>query len=69
MIEKVVKKYKLNDPQQEIDDQEFWDSQTIEYKISVLEMLRNEAYPQLRGENGIIEGFPRIHRIVKQKRS
>lgn len=69
MIEKSVKKYKLNDPQQEIDDQEFWDAQTIEYKISVLEMLRCETYPELRGENGIIKGFPRVYRIVKQKGS
>ena len=60
-MDKVVKKYNLKDNQQEIDDRRFWQQQSIEYKIEVLESLREDAiklglYPD-QDENQHFEEF------------
>lgn len=42
-MEKVIKKNKLNDNSQEIDDRLYWQNQSIEFKIEILESLREDA--------------------------
>lgn len=42
-MDKVVRKYHLLDNQQEIDDKHYWDKQSIEHKIEILESLRKDA--------------------------
>mgnify|MGYP001229588784 CR=1 FL=1 len=67
-MKKTVKKYSLKDPQQELDDKEFWTHQSYEYKILVVEGLRR-AWTKLNPKgrkNGNIKGFRRILRVVKQ---
>jgi hypothetical protein len=67
-MKKTVRKYSLKDPQQELDDKEFWRHQSYEYKILVVESLRR-AWSKLnpeRREHGNIKGFRRILRVVKQ---
>ena len=68
-MDKVVKKYNLKDNQQEIDDRRFWQQQSIEYKIEVLESLREDAiklglYPD-HDENQ--QRLRRVFRVIKQK--
>ena len=68
-MDKVVKKYNLKDDQQKIDDRRFWQQQSIEYKIEVLESLREDAiklglYPD-HHENK--ERFRRVFRVIKKK--
>lgn len=64
MIAKVVKKYKLGDPQQDIDDQEFWDQQTIKYKIEILQQLREQFYPILIEKSHDKQRFLRVHKTA-----
>ena len=66
-MEKVIKKYKLTDNRQEIDDRRFWQVQTIEFKIEVLESLREDAiklglFPD---HNESKQRLRRVFRIVK----
>lgn len=68
-MDKIVKKYNLNDNQQEIDDRRFWKQQSIEYKIEVLESLREDAiklglYPD---QNEGKQRFRRVLRVAQQK--
>ena len=68
-MEKVIKKYKLNDNSQEIDDRLYWQNQSIEFKIEILESLREDAiklglYPD-QDENQ--QRFRRVLRVIKQK--
>jgi len=67
-MEKMIKKYKLTDNQQALDDRQFWQRQSIEYKIEILETLREDAiklglYPN-HDENK--QRLRRVLRIVKQ---
>jgi antitoxin component YwqK of YwqJK toxin-antitoxin module len=68
-VDKVVKKYHLNDNQQEIDVKEYWDNQSLEYKIEILESLRQDViklglYPNHYEDK---QRLRRIIRTVKQK--
>ena len=65
---KMIKKYKLSDNRQALDDRRFWQKQSIEYKIEILESLREDAvklglYPN-HDENK--QRLRRVLRIVKQ---
>jgi len=67
-VEKVIKKYKLNDNSQEIDDRLYWQNQSIEFKIEILESLREDAiklglYPE-QDENQ--QRFRRVLRVIKK---
>ena len=67
-MEKVIKKYKLNDNSQELDDRIYWQNQSIEFKIEILESLREDAiklglYPD-QDENQ--QRFRRVLRIIKK---
>lgn len=68
-MDKVLKKYHLNDNQQEIDDKQYWDNQSFEHKIEILESLRQNAiklglYPNHHEDK---QRLRRIIRTVKQK--
>lgn len=43
-MDKVVKKYHLNDSQQEVDERKYWQRQSPKYKLEVLESLRRDAF-------------------------
>ncbi len=63
-MEKIVKKYNLTDKQQETDNRLFWQQQSVEYKIEVLESLREDAiklglYPDHD------EGKQRLRRLLR----
>lgn len=67
-MEKMIKRYKLSDNQQVLDDRQFWKKQSIEFKIEILESLREDAiklglYPK-HDENK--QRLRRVLRIVKQ---
>ena len=69
-MDKIIKKYKITDPQQVRDDKQFWQEQSIERKIEVLESLRGDAiklglYPE-QPEHGSKHRLRRVFRIVKQ---
>lgn len=69
-MDKIIKKYKLTDPQQDQDDKQFWQEQSIERKIEVLESLREDAiklglYPE-QPIDGSKQRLRRVFRIVKQ---
>ena len=53
-----VKIYKLHDTQQYEDEREFWNRQTAEYKLMVLETLRRVGLKLVRNEDGSIRRFP-----------
>jgi len=38
-MDKVIKKYSLKDNQQELDDKRYWQSQSIEFKLEILESV------------------------------
>ena len=59
-MEKTVKKYHLNDPQQYEDEREYWRSKTPEERITALEQLRKQ-YMKLKG----IDAEQRIQRVCK----
>ncbi len=68
-MEKVVKKYKLKSREQEQDNLDFWQNQTIEFKLEILESLRMDAiklglYPDYKDGD---QRLQRVLRIVKQK--
>jgi len=68
-MEKIVKKYDLNDNQQEIDDKHYWDKQSLEHKIEILESLRQDAiklglYPNHHEDK---QRLRRVIRVIKQK--
>jgi len=70
LMDKIIKKYKLTDPQQNQEDKQYWQQQSIERKIEVLESLREDAiklgfYPE-QPENGSKYGLRRVFRIIKQ---
>ncbi len=58
MIEKTVRKRKLNDPDQIREDREYWMSRPSSERISAVEILRRQYY-------GNTEGLQRVYRIVK----
>jgi len=65
----IIKKYRLNDTRQDEDDKKFWEKQSTEYKIGVLESLRNDAiqlgiYPNHHESK---QRLRRVFRISKQK--
>ena len=69
IMEKVVKKYKLKSREQEQDNLDFWQNQTIEFKLEILESLRMDAiklglYPDYKDGD---QRLQRVLRIVKQK--
>jgi hypothetical protein len=67
-MEKTVRKYSLKDPRQGLDDKEFWAHQSYEYKILVVESLR-DAWSKMNPKwrvHGNVKGFRRILRVVKQ---
>ena len=47
-MEKYIKKYHLNDPQQYEDEREYWRSKTPEERLMALEALRRE-YMKMKG--------------------
>jgi hypothetical protein len=67
-MQKFARKYALGDPKQELDDKEFWEKQARDYKIEVLEVLR-EIWGKMNTEgqsNGDLKGFRRVLRITKR---
>lgn len=63
-MENIVKKYNLTDNQQKIDTRRFWQNQTLEFKIEVLESLREDAiklglFPDYN------ESKPRLRRVIR----
>lgn len=68
-MEKVVKKYRITDGQQELDDKLFWKNQSLEFKIEILESLREDAiklglYPD---HNEAKQRLRRVLRITQRK--
>ncbi len=68
-MDKVIKKYSLKDNQQELDDKRYWQSQSIEFKLEILESLRQDAiklglYPDSYESQ---QRLRRVLRIIKQK--
>lgn len=68
-MDKVIKKYSLKDNQQESDDKRYWQSQSIEFKLEILESLRQDAiklglYPDYHESQ---QRLRRVLRIVKKK--
>lgn len=69
MIAKVVKKYRMDDPQQEIDDLNFWADQTDEFKIETMEILR-QRWIKMQGDydtNPAYQGLRGVLVITKRK--
>ena len=63
-----VKKYRLTDPAQELDDRAFWEGQTVEYRLDALEALRHswlKLNPDLKANAGI-KRFRRLSRTAEQ---
>ncbi len=63
-MDKVIKKYSLKDNQQESDDKRYWQSQSIEFKLEILESLRQDAiklglYPDY------YESQQRLRRVIR----
>jgi hypothetical protein len=68
-MEKVIKKYRLTSNQQALDDKKYWQNQTLEHKIEILESLREDAiklglYPD---QNESKQRLRRVLRITEQK--
>jgi len=68
-MEKVIKKYRLTSNEQALDDKKYWQNQTLEYKIEILESLREDAiklglYPD---QDESEQRLRRVFRIIKQK--
>ena len=67
-MKKFFKIYNLYDLKQYRDEKKFWEAQTLEYKISVLEIIRQE-YTKLsvgKRKNGNRKRFRRVFRILKR---
>ncbi|MEX1137335.1 MAG: hypothetical protein WEB89_10565 [Balneolales bacterium] len=60
-----VRKYHLKDQKQDDDDQSFWDRQTPEYKISVVEALRVQAHKLNLHSNQQDANLPRLRRVIR----
>jgi len=63
-LKKVIRTYKLNDESSQKDDLDFWEEQSIEQKIEVVESLRRDAlkmglFPDTDEHN------PRLRRVFK----
>jgi hypothetical protein len=68
-MQEMIKIYKLKDGEREKDEREFWKEQSIEFKISALETIR-ESYIKINSKNETDEyfkGLRRVLQIVKQK--
>jgi hypothetical protein len=66
-MEKTVKKYHINDPQQYEDEREYWRNKTPEERLMALEAIR-ETWHKLNPEkNGAAKGFRRVLRIIEPK--
>jgi hypothetical protein len=68
-MDRIIKKYKLTDNLQEADDSLFWQNQSIEFKLEILESLREDAiklglYPD---QNEAKQRLRRVFRITEQK--
>jgi ribosomal protein L29 len=66
-MEKTVKKYNLNDPQQYKDEREYWRNKTPEERLMALEELRRQ-YMKFKGINAE-QGVQRVCRIIKRSES
>ena len=62
-IQSVVKKYKFGE---EPTDFNFWQTKSVDERVSALEMLRDQI---LRNQDGTRQRLQRIYRVVKQVRS
>lgn len=61
MMDKVVKKYKINE---QPNDFTFWQSKSFEERLATLEQIREE-YNSWRYD--VKQGFQRVYRIVKRQ--
>ena len=64
-----VKKYRQSDNKQTADDRRFWQRQTVEFKLDVLESLRQDAiklglYPDYHEDQ---QRLRRVSVVIKQK--
>lgn len=66
-MEKTVKKYNLNDPQQYEDEREYWREKTPEKRLMALEELRLQ-YMKFKGINAK-QGVQRVCKIIKRSES
>ncbi|WP_133120136.1 toxin secretion, membrane fusion protein [Rhodohalobacter barkolensis] len=66
-MEKYVKKYHLEDPQQYEDEREYWRSKTPEERLLALEQLRKQ-YMKLKGIDAE-QGVQRVCEIIKRSES
>jgi len=53
--------YSKDDPQQYVDDREFWKSQSTEYKLEALETIRAQ-WLKMSDQNA--EHLPRLRRVL-----
>lgn len=69
MIEKQVKKYKLDDPEQIEDEITYWRQVPPEEKLSILQELR-EQYIRLFNKEELYnesrKGLRRVYKIIKR---
>jgi len=61
MIDKVVKKRNLHDPEAKLDDLQYWLSQPPEARIEAVELLRSQ-------HDGYTQRLQRVVRIVQRPR-
>lgn len=66
-MEKRVRIYDLNDPQQYEDEKDYWRSKTPEERLEAAEALRKQ-YMKLKGINAE-QRLQRVYRIVKREES
>ncbi|MFO7798294.1 hypothetical protein [Rhodohalobacter sp.] len=66
-MEKYVKKYHLEDPQQYKDEREYWRSKTPGERLAALEQLRKQ-YMKLKGIDAE-QGVQRVCKIIKRSES
>lgn len=64
-MEKTVRKYRLKDPQQYEDEQEYWRNKTPEEKLMALEAIRETWHKLNPDADESEQGFRRVIRIVK----
>lgn len=69
-----IKKYSLNSTEQDQQDMEFWNNQSFEYKLEVLETIRPSAQKlstkhnnPYHTYNGDQQRLRRILRVIEQK--
>ncbi len=63
-----IRTYDLHDPAQYADEKEYWDAQTISFKLEVLEQLRASVGKLINkaAENDQITGFRRVLRTSER---